>query len=53
MARETRRNFMKRAALGAAAALAYPASRVLGANDRVGIGLIGAGDRGHVESECG
>jgi len=47
MARETRRNFMKRAALGAAAALAYPASRVLGANDRVGIGLIGAGDRGH------
>jgi predicted dehydrogenase len=42
----TRREFLKDAALGAAAALAYPSSRVLGANDRVRVGMIGVGARG-------
>jgi|SRR5579863_182017 len=46
----SRRKFMGQV-LGGAAALAassglYPSSRVLGANDRVRIGLIGAGGRG-------
>ncbi len=45
----TRRTFMKQT-LGASTALAasglFPSSRVLGANDRIRIGLIGAGDRG-------
>jgi len=45
----TRRTFMKQA-LGSSAALAasglYPFNRVLGANDRIRIGLIGGGDRG-------
>src|ERR1017187_245302 len=45
----TRRTFMQQA-LGGSAALAasglFPSSRVLGANDRVRIGLIGAGGRG-------
>ena len=49
MARNTRREFIKQAAMGTAAFLAYPSSRVLGANDRIRIGLIGAGDRGHVD----
>ena len=42
----TRRTFVKQAAAGAAAYAAYslsPAGRVLGANDRVRFGLIGAG----------
>jgi predicted dehydrogenase len=47
MARNTRREFIKQAAMGTAAFLAYPSARVLGANDRIRIGLIGAGDRGH------
>ena len=45
----TRRAFMQKA-LGGSAALAvyglFPSSRVLGANDRIRIGLIGAGGRG-------
>ena len=45
----TRRTFIKQA-LGSSAAIAasglYPYSRVLGANDRIRIGLIGGGDRG-------
>ncbi len=45
----TRRAFMQKA-LGSSAALAayglFPSSRVLGANDRIRIGLIGAGGRG-------
>lgn len=49
MARNTRREFIKQAAMGTAAFLAYPSARVLGANDRIRIGLIGAGDRGHVD----
>ena len=40
-----RREFVGMAA-GAAALAAFPYSRVLGANDRIRIGLIGAGDRG-------
>jgi predicted dehydrogenase len=40
-----RRGFLAQAAVGAAM-LAYPTARVLGANDRVRIGLIGAGSRG-------
>ena len=46
MTDQTRRTFLKQAALGAAV-LAYPASTVLGANDRVRVGMIGVGDRGN------
>jgi predicted dehydrogenase len=42
----TRRVFLKQTALGAAAFLAYPNSRVLGANDRVRVGMIGVRSRG-------
>jgi len=41
-----RREFLKRAAAGAALGLAYPSARVLGANDRVRLGIIGPGARG-------
>jgi predicted dehydrogenase len=41
-----RRRFLKQAAAGAAAGLVYPSSRVLGANDRVRLGIIGPGARG-------
>ena len=44
--RNNRRDFVKQAALGTAALLAYPPSRVLGANDRVRVGMIGVGGRG-------
>ncbi len=47
MSDQTRRSFLKQAALGTAAALAYPPARVLGANDRVRVGMIGVGDRGN------
>src|SRR5215813_8472359 len=40
-----RRDFIKQAALGTAAMMIYP-PRVLGANDRVRIGMIGVGGRG-------
>jgi predicted dehydrogenase len=46
MAENTRRNFIKQTALGTAAILAYPSARVLGANDRVRVGMIGVGARG-------
>src|SRR6266478_4024175 len=46
MAENTRRDFIKRNALGTAAMLVYPPSRVLGANDRVRVGMIGVGGRG-------
>jgi len=46
MQNKTRRDFIKQAAWGTAAMLAYPPSRVLGANDRVRVGMIGAGARG-------
>ena len=46
MQRRTRREFLKQALGGTAAFLAYPPARVLGANERVRIGLIGAGSRG-------
>ena len=45
----TRRAFMQKALSSSAALAAYglfPSSRVLGANDRIRIGLIGAGGRG-------
>jgi predicted dehydrogenase len=45
MTDSTRRDFMKATAVGAAALLASPA-RVLGANDRVRVGMIGVGARG-------
>lgn len=44
MPNQTRRDFVKQAALGAAL-LAYPPARVLAANDRVRVGMIGLGDR--------
>jgi predicted dehydrogenase len=46
MTDHTRRTFLKQAAIGAAV-LAYPASSVLGANDRIRVGMIGVGDRGN------
>src|SRR5215813_12353217 len=41
-----RREFLKQAAAGAAIGLVYPSARVLGANDRVRLGIIGPGARG-------
>jgi predicted dehydrogenase len=46
MTDQTRRTFLKEAALGSAAMLAFPPPSVLGANDRVRVGMIGVGDRG-------
>ena len=46
MANNTRRDFLKQTAMGAAALFAYPSARILGANDRVRIGMIGVGNRG-------
>jgi predicted dehydrogenase len=46
MTDQTRRTFLKQAAWGTAAVWAFPPSRVLGANDRVRVGMIGVGDRG-------
>ena len=45
MPKETRRDFIKKTAVGAALLAAAP-TRVLGANDRVRIGMIGVGSRG-------
>ena len=47
MTDQTRRTFLKQTALGTAAVLAYPPPKVLGANDRVRVGMIGVGDRGN------
>jgi predicted dehydrogenase len=47
MTDQTRRTFLKQAALGTAAVMAFPTSKVLGANDRVRLGMIGVGDRGN------
>ena len=44
---QTRRTFLKQAAMGTAAVLAYPTATVLGANDRIRVGMIGVGDRGN------
>jgi predicted dehydrogenase len=41
-----RRQFIKQAAASAALGLVYPSGHVLGANDRVRLGIIGAGARG-------
>jgi predicted dehydrogenase len=46
MAENTRRDFVKQTILGTAAFLAYPNARVLGASDRVRVGMIGVGSRG-------
>src|SRR5450432_2583986 len=46
MTDHSRRTFLKQAAMGTAAVLAYPTSTVLGANDRIRVGMIGVGDRG-------
>jgi predicted dehydrogenase len=46
MTDSTRRRFLKQAALGTAALVTYPHARVLGANDRVRVGMIGVGNRG-------
>jgi predicted homoserine dehydrogenase-like protein len=46
MQEKTRRDFIKQTTLGTAAMLAYPRARVLGANDRVRVGMIGVGGRG-------
>lgn len=46
MANNTRRDFLKRAALGTAAWIVYPPATVLGANDRIRVAMIGVGARG-------
>jgi predicted dehydrogenase len=46
MAANTRRDFVKQTSVGTAAILAYPYTRILGANDRVRVGMIGVGNRG-------
>jgi hypothetical protein len=46
MRKNTIRDFIKQAAVRTAAFLAYPRARVLGANDRVRVAMIGAGSRG-------
>jgi predicted dehydrogenase len=46
MTANTRRDFVKQASLGTAAVWAYPYTRILGANDRVRVGMIGVGSRG-------
>jgi predicted dehydrogenase len=46
MAENTRRDFIWQSVLGTTAMLVYPPSRVLGANDRVRVGMIGVGGRG-------
>jgi predicted dehydrogenase len=46
MTEKTRRDFVKQSVLGTAAFLAYPPARVMGANDRVRVGMIGVGGRG-------
>ena len=46
MADSTRREFVKQAALGTVALAAFSPARVLGANDRVRVGMIGVGGRG-------
>jgi predicted dehydrogenase len=43
---DSRRNFIGKVASGLAGTLAAGSARVLGANDRVRLGIIGAGDRG-------
>ena len=45
----TRRDFLKAASVAGSAAVAMSAksyARVVGANDRIGLGMIGCGDRG-------
>jgi len=46
MTTNTRRDFLKQAAMGTAAFLAYAPARVLGANDRIRVGMVGVGNRG-------
>ncbi len=43
---DSRRNFLGKVASGLAGTLAAVPAQVLGANDRVGVGIIGFGDRG-------
>jgi predicted dehydrogenase len=44
--KRSRRDFIRQTATGAAGFLAFPTARVLGANDRLRVGIIGPGDRG-------
>src|SRR5712672_3345906 len=46
MANNSRREFIRQAAIGVATLAAYPPSRVLGASDRVRVGMVGVGGRG-------
>lgn len=48
----SRRDFLRKTGVGAVAMTAASYSRVMGANDRINLGLIGCGDRGqHVMGE--
>ena len=51
MPKSNRRTFLKQTGLGATLALAAPASNVLGANERVNLGLIGCGGMGSNHSQ--
>src|SRR5260221_2273375 len=44
---QARRTFRKQAAMGTAAVLTYQTSTILGANDRICVGMIGVGNRGN------
>ena len=46
MSKNTRRDFVKQAAVGTVAFLGYPGARVLGANQRVRPAIIRVGSRG-------
>ena len=46
MADSTRREFIQKTGVVAATLLTYPPARVIGANDRVRVGMIGVGARG-------
>src|SRR3984893_16098302 len=46
MANNSRREFIRQAAIGAAALAAYPPSRVVGESEPVRVGMIGVGGRG-------
>ncbi len=43
---QTRRDFLKTAAAGSAVLTASSQTRVLGANDRINVGIIGVGGQG-------
>ena len=47
-----RRQFLQKAGGATAAVSALSYSRVMGANDRIGLGVIGSGERGRLDMSC-